>query len=232
MLSLCAYQPRELIDKPEIFHDEEPFPERRNIPQIPARYDNPVRHLPIKLLAQLNAYRLLAFYPERDSLNQTIKLLHEQVDQVLIVDNTPPDGATGQSGPLAATEYLPLGANRGIARAQNEGIHWAQQQGFGFVLLMDQDSLPATDMVQRLLDTHHALTDRGIQVAAGTRGLDQGGQGAGDDDRRSANGSGQGRSGLGGLQGAKGRAGRIATLFPQVGRETSHQLDGWLVLFG
>jgi rhamnosyltransferase len=46
---------------------------------------------------------------------------------------------------------LALGCNQGIAAAQNQGIAWAKDQGATHVLLMDQDSVPASNMVLTLL---------------------------------------------------------------------------------
>lgn len=45
---------------------------------------------------------------------------------------------------------MELGENRGIAVAHNCGIAHARQHGFTHLLLMDQDSLPAHDMVAEL----------------------------------------------------------------------------------
>jgi rhamnosyltransferase len=53
---------------------------------------------------------------------------------------------------------VPLHANVGLATAQNSGIAWAKSHGFSHVLLLDQDSTPGDDMVQRLLEV---LASRG-----------------------------------------------------------------------
>jgi len=45
-----------------------------------------------------------------------------------------------------------LDENQGIGAAQNRGIEWALARGASHILLMDDDSLPAPDMVARLLD--------------------------------------------------------------------------------
>ncbi|MHB8355041.1 MAG: glycosyltransferase family 2 protein, partial [Burkholderiales bacterium] len=59
-----------------------------------------------------------------------------------------------------------LGENRGIAVAHNHGISHAKAHGFTHVLLMDQDSLPAADMVAQLAQAMHRLTLLDPHVAA------------------------------------------------------------------
>jgi rhamnosyltransferase len=56
-----------------------------------------------------------------------------------------------------------LGDNFGIAAALNAGIASACNQGFSWVITLDQDSMPDADMVQRLLAT---LTESGEQRVA------------------------------------------------------------------
>jgi rhamnosyltransferase len=69
---------------------------------------------------------------------------------------------------------LPLGENRGIAGAQNIGITRARQMGAGYVVLFDQDSIPALDMIEKLVSVAEAQAALGIRVAAvGPRYLDE-----------------------------------------------------------
>ena len=69
-------------------------------------------------------------------------------------------------GPI---DLLELAENRGIAAAQNIGIQRAKEHGARFVLLMDQDSIPAHDMVDILVAS---LIERPSSAAAGPRYLD------------------------------------------------------------
>jgi rhamnosyltransferase len=67
-----------------------------------------------------------------------------------------------------------LGENLGLASAQNFGIEKAKLLGAEYVLMLDQDSLPAPDMVSRLLEAITTLQDQGLLVAAvGPRYTDQ-----------------------------------------------------------
>lgn len=83
-----------------------------------------------------------------------LEALAPQVGDVVVVDNGSPADLVAELrhavDRLGAT-LLELGANRGIAAAQNAGIAWARERGARFILLSDQDSLPAPDMVRRLL---------------------------------------------------------------------------------
>jgi len=102
----------------------------------------------------------------------TAPLLHALADQcaaVLVVDNgSEPARGERLRAACEATgaELIELGRNEGIARAQNIGITRALDDGAGAVLLSDQDSLPAPDMVERLLDGLDRATARGRAVAA------------------------------------------------------------------
>ncbi|WP_418606719.1 glycosyltransferase family 2 protein [Georgenia sp. SUBG003] len=100
----------------------------------------------------------------------TQPLLRELVRQcagVVVVDNASSDSST-LSAACAATgaELLRLGTNTGIAHAQNVGIARAREQGADAVLLSDQDSLPAADMVEALLAGLRRAQGLGERVGA------------------------------------------------------------------
>jgi rhamnosyltransferase len=97
---------------------------------------------------------VVTYHPDLDALARLLESLQPQVRSVIAVDN----GSDVDLARWSASRQRPLDAvirlpeNRGIAEAQNRGIDWAIAAGADYVLLMDQDSAPATDMVQRLLD--------------------------------------------------------------------------------
>lgn len=96
---------------------------------------------------------IVTHHPCIDRLSALLSSIHSQVHLVVVVDN----GSSGEFkawlkkrlGPLV--EGIFLQENRGIAVAQNLGILSARRQGASFVLLLDQDSLPASEMVACLL---------------------------------------------------------------------------------
>ena len=115
---------------------------------------------------------IVTYHPDLGLLSQQLILLSPQVSHVVIVDNgSPCDLASWnlkQKKPV--TEILLLGENRGIATAHNTGISWAKNHNSDYVLLMDQDSLPAANMVEMLF---LSLKDKPMAAAAGPRYLDE-----------------------------------------------------------
>lgn len=107
---------------------------------------------------------LVTFCPDGVRLGALLDALMPQVAAVVVLHNG------GNEGELAAAiadrqvALLRQPGNVGLAAAQNAGIAWARIQGYSHVLMLDQDSLPAPDMVTRLM---HALASSGRAAAAG-----------------------------------------------------------------
>lgn len=84
-----------------------------------------------------------------------------QVENVYAVDNSetsdPSFGAWLTD--LQNVTYISQGENLGIARALNIGAERAIEQGYDFLLTMDQDSVAAADMVALMLE---CLDDRNV----------------------------------------------------------------------
>jgi rhamnosyltransferase len=113
---------------------------------------------------------VVTYQPDPVALCALVDALAGQVRKTLVVDNgshadvaAPLDRAWPGSG---AYEAVRLGTNLGVAAAQNAGIRLARAAGAEAVILFDQDSLPAPDMVARLLAAVRDATTRGIAVAA------------------------------------------------------------------
>ncbi len=105
--------------------------------------------------------------PDVEVLQQAVAALSPQVGQTVVVDNTPNEHAW-QTEKLSeyGVHTVLLGQNRGVAAAHNIGISWARRNGFGHVLLMDQDSIPAPEMVEYLSEAFDDLNDKYGKVAA------------------------------------------------------------------
>lgn len=56
--------------------------------------------------------------------------------------------------------FIDMYGNVGIAKAQNEGILLALREGCDDVLLLDDDSLPSSDMLKKLLDARNLLVHK------------------------------------------------------------------------
>lgn len=96
---------------------------------------------------------LVTHHPDLAILETVLAALTPQVAGLVLVDNG--SGQTPALEALLTAQDLPVRGlfqpeNSGLARAQNLGIAEAQAMGAGAVLLMDQDSQPAADMVAAL----------------------------------------------------------------------------------
>ncbi|WP_431821624.1 rhamnosyltransferase [Burkholderia sp. F1] len=118
---------------------------------------------------------IVTYNPDLPTLGAILAALGTQVDRIVMVDNgSRPDVA----GPLAAlaAQYDcvldALGENAGIATAQNRGIERVRRLYEGvqperqYVLLLDHDSVPAGDMVARLVASDRQLRASGRRVGA------------------------------------------------------------------
>jgi len=95
---------------------------------------------------------VVTFEPDLSSLNVLVSELLPQVSNLIIVDNNSlMDVHASILNHIQADFYfIKLETNFGIAYAQNIGIQFAIDQKADYVLLMDQDSVPEPNMVQKL----------------------------------------------------------------------------------
>lgn len=111
---------------------------------------------------------VVAYQPDLDVLARLLDTLEPQVQQTIVVDN----GVTGNLATFLverndpSLRYLPLGSNLGVAAAQNAGIRLAKSQGADYVVLFDQDSEPAMDMVETLVRAATTIARQSYNVAA------------------------------------------------------------------
>ncbi len=90
---------------------------------------------------------IVVFQPELEALYQLVLATAEQVEGIVIVNNSPKvslnDLLQAADTPI---HLITLEENMGIAYAQNIGIEWAISQNAQYVLLLDQDSTPLPGM--------------------------------------------------------------------------------------
>lgn len=103
---------------------------------------------------------IVSFQPDLSALQHLIEALQPQVDDVVLVDN----GSDADVPTWAKAHFktptlhvIGLGKNLGIAAAQNVGLTHVEKLGAPCVILFDQDSCPAPDMVQLL---HNVVIER------------------------------------------------------------------------
>ena len=106
---------------------------------------------------------LVTYHPDPQVLRRAIAAVRPQVASVVVVDNG------GALPPLAGVEVVAQKANIGLAAAQNAGIARARTAGASHVLILDQDSVPAPDMVAELLAASARIGAREKVAAVGPR---------------------------------------------------------------
>lgn len=111
---------------------------------------------------------VVTFNPDTEVLNTLLKAIESQVSSVIIVDNGSPGNivetirrAISKNGLL-----IEKGFNSGIAEAINTGITEAQKLSASHIILFDQDSIPAPDMVDKLLAAMKIKNGEKVKVAA------------------------------------------------------------------
>lgn len=112
---------------------------------------------------------MVSYCPSIELLSAAVLALDGQVQGLCIVDNGSPASQREALRALASGErrhLLELGANLGVATAQNRGIQFARERGADAVLLLDQDSVAAPDMVARLRAGLGKLRRQGVALAA------------------------------------------------------------------
>ena len=113
----------------------------------------------------MNGALIIAYHPEIGQIERLVERIAPQVDRLLIVDNSqPPAGMASDLASQAAV--IEPGANLGVAEAINRGVEELLGQGAQRVLLLDQDSLPAADMVTTLAACLDDAGKQGRRVAA------------------------------------------------------------------
>ena len=113
---------------------------------------------------------VVTYEPDLAALDGLLHALRQQLTKLIVVDNgstldveksIDPDQLSG-----LWCQVIRLHSNMGVAAAQNLGIELARKAGGDFVILFDQDSAPAPDMVPKLLDVATTKSLKGGKVAA------------------------------------------------------------------
>lgn len=110
---------------------------------------------------------VVTYFPELARLTKLLAACRPQVGKLVVVDN----GSMSVDAIAAVcqdhkSEFLPLGGNLGLAAAQNIGVAWVVEHGCRRCIIFDQDSIPATDMVQFLTSSLDDLLLQGQVVGA------------------------------------------------------------------
>lgn len=113
---------------------------------------------------------ILSYQPDLAALDALVERIVPQAGRVVIVDNGSGAGAREALAKIAARhsaiQTIFLDENLGVAAGHNRGIRAALEQGCAFVLILDQDSLPAADMVAELSKGYRRAAEASDKVAA------------------------------------------------------------------
>jgi len=101
-----------------------------------------------------NVAGVVVLYNPEPVVVDNIQTYYASVEKLYVIDNT--EHAAKEiideiSRRLPNAEYIPFNENLGIAKALNEAATRAIQEGFEWILTMDQDSSASAGMVENLL---------------------------------------------------------------------------------
>ncbi|WP_201838733.1 glycosyltransferase family 2 protein [Microvirga zambiensis] len=111
----------------------------------------------------------VTYNPDIDVLAQTLQSVTSQVQHLVVVDNGSGNIEDIRSTAAELSAHLVDNPNNiGIAAAQNQGVAYARAEGFSHVLLLDQDTFLAPEVVADLAQNLLALErDHGPVAAIG-----------------------------------------------------------------
>ena len=114
---------------------------------------------------------VVTYNPDESTLIANLSALLSQVQDVVIVDNDSRCDVVEITKRLDKAYFnrvnlIKLQHNDGLGKAFNTGISVARDLNAAFVLLMDQDSIPESDMLSKLHDAYQNLEKQGILVGA------------------------------------------------------------------
>ena len=114
---------------------------------------------------------IVTYNPDISTLKAAIKALSSQVETIVIVDNGSNDDIGIFLATLTETEVnkiklLTLKQNYGLGAAYNRGIAIARQLDAEFILLLDHDSIPQQNMLEKLRNAFICLKKEGKPIAA------------------------------------------------------------------
>lgn len=91
---------------------------------------------------------IVLYNPDIDRLNQNIKAVSSQVDEVVLVDNGSGNIDEVKNNIKNPVTFIYNDKNVGIARALNEGFEYAIKNDYDWVLTLDQDSVAEEHLVE------------------------------------------------------------------------------------
>lgn len=106
-----------------------------------------------------NVAAVVVTYNRLELLRQCVEALRAQttVCDILIVDNASTDRTAQWLASQPDLHYRNTGSNLGGAGGFNCGMRWAVEAGYDYVWVMDDDTLPQPDALEKLLEADSVL---------------------------------------------------------------------------
>lgn len=108
---------------------------------------------------------LVTYNPNLEELEVNISSYINQVEKVIIVDNSTDINIEKIVDKFSNIHLISLGDNFGIAKAQNIGIKYAIENNFEYIIEMDQDSLLPNNYVNNIYNSYQILKIQGNKIA-------------------------------------------------------------------
>lgn len=92
----------------------------------------------------------ITFFPKKEFINN-IQCVLKQVNQVIIIDNTPNNDAYDLLNALSSVNNISIinnNINLGMAKALNQGIEWAIHKNLKWIITFDQDTNITKDFIE------------------------------------------------------------------------------------
>lgn len=118
---------------------------------------------------------IVVTYNPDEALEQLLKIIKNQVDQIIIVDNCSNINCYRFIEKHEHEDRLKIiknPANYGIAKALNQGIAMAIELGYSWAITFDQDTKPFNDIINSIVEVFEGCTDKNNIGAIGVNSID------------------------------------------------------------
>lgn len=118
---------------------------------------------------------VVTYHPDFDFINRLI-LVAAQVTKVVIVDNNSSSIIINKIREIASLLDVHLilnETNKGIATALNQGMMWAKEEGYAWVLTLDQDTVVEDFMLETIIDILKDIEQKENVAIVGSNYLDE-----------------------------------------------------------
>lgn len=114
--------------------------------------------MPPEAPKKTNVCAVIVTYHPDDGLAERVAEVVSQVDRAVLVDNASEPNALSRGRSHQAISVIDNKANIGIAAALNQGVRWAKEQGYQWVLTLDQDTVLAQGVVDTFAGVYEAAS--------------------------------------------------------------------------